>query len=50
MQKEHTFTVDGLINGGWGVYLGGLISGVIYSFENGWAYIRGEGLKSGTLR
>ena len=40
MQKDHTFTVDGLING-W------LISGKIYSFENGWAYIRGGGLKPG---
>ena len=39
MQKEHTFTVDGLISGG-------LISGIIYSFENGWAYIRGK-LKTG---
>ena len=46
MQKEHTFTVDELT-----VYLGGLISGIIYSFENGWAYIRGGGgLKSGILR
>ena len=48
MQKEHTFKVDGLINGG------GLISEIIYSFENGWAYIRGGlipgGLKSGILR
>ena len=46
------FTVHGLINGGgglisgWacirvGLYPGGLISGIIYSFENGWAYIRG---------
>ena len=32
--KKHTFTVDGLI------------SGIIYSFENGWAYIR-VGLKTG---
>ena len=48
MQKEHTFTVDGLINGGGGggLYPGGLISGIIYSFENGWTYIRG-GLKTG---
>ena len=45
MQKEHTFTVDGLINGG-GLYPGGLRSGIIYSFENGWTYIRG-GLKTG---
>ena len=29
-----------------GLYPGGLISGIIYSFENGWAYIRG-GLKVG---
>ena len=28
MQKEHTFTVDGLINGG-GLYPSGLISGII---------------------
>ena len=38
-QKEHTLTVDGLINGG--ALPGGLISRIIYSFENGWAYIRG---------
>ena len=44
MQKDHTFTVDGMINGG-----GGLISRVIYSFENGWAYIRGN-LKIGGLK
>ena len=48
MQKEHTFTVDGLINRG-GLYPGGLISGILYSFENGWAYIRG-GLKLGGLK
>ena len=33
---------------------GGLISGILYSFENGWAYIRGlktgGGLESGILR
>ena len=47
MQKEHTFTVDVLINGGGGgLYPGGLISGITYSFENGWAYICG-GLKTG---
>ena len=40
MQKEHTFTVEGLINGGRDLYPGGLIPGIIYSFENGWAYIR----------
>ena len=40
MQKDHTFIIDGLIN------RGGLISRIIlYSFENGWAYIRG-GLKT----
>ena len=38
-----------------GLYLGGLISRIIYSFENRWAYIRGGlkpggGLKSGILR
>ena len=38
-----------------GLYPGGLISGIIYSFENGWAYTRGGGLKpvglkSGILR
>ena len=43
MQKDHTFIVDELINGGGrgGLYPGGLISRIIYSFENGWAYIRG---------
>ena len=41
MQKDHTYTVDGLIKGGGGLYPGGLISRIIYSFENGWAYIRG---------
>ena len=49
MQKEHTFTVDGLFNGGGG----GLISEWAYirnnMFENGWAHI-GGGLKSGILR
>ena len=35
MQKEHTYTVDGIINGGGG------LSGIIYSLANGWAYIRG---------
>ena len=34
---------------GGGLYPGGLISGIIYSFENGWAYIRG-GLKPGGLK
>ena len=29
-----------------GLYPGGLISSIIYSFENGWAYIQG-GLKLG---
>ena len=37
MQKEYTHTVDGLINGG-ALYPGGLISGIIYSLANGWAY------------
>ena len=37
------------------LYPGGLISEIIYSFENGWAYIggglkTGGGLKSGILR
>ena len=32
--------------GGGGLYPGGLISGIIYSFENAWAYIR-VGLKTG---
>ena len=46
MQKERTFTIDGLISaGGGGLYPGGLISGIIYSFENRWAYI--WGLKTG---
>ena len=35
-QKEHTFTVDGLTNGG-------LIFGIIYSLANGWSCIRGGG-------
>ena len=50
MQKGHTYTVDGLINGGGvgGLYLGGLISG-IYLLANGWVYIRGGGLKPGGL-
>ena len=47
MQKEHTDTVDGLINWGGGLYLGGLISGIIYSLADGWAYIRGGGFKVG---
>ena len=41
MQKEYTHTVDGLINGGGGLYPGGLVSGIIYSLANGWAYNRG---------
>ena len=47
-RKRNTalFLLDGLINGG-GLYPGGLITGIIYSFEKGWAYIRGEGLKTG---
>ena len=45
-QKEHTFIVDGLINGG-----GELISGIIHWFENGWPGLYpGGGLKSGILR
>ena len=53
MQKEHTYTVDGLINGGGGLYPGGLISGWAYirnnisSLANGWANTWGEGLKPG---
>ena len=55
MQKEHTFTVDGLLNwdGGEGGglipgSLGGLIFQIINSFENGWAYIWvGVALKTG---
>ena len=48
MQKEHTYTVNGLINEG-DLYPGGLISRIIYSLADGWAYIRGEegGLKNG---
>ena len=41
MQKEYTHTVDGLINGGLGgggLYPGWLVSGIIYSLANGWAY------------
>ena len=45
MQKEHTFTVDGLINGGGG----GLISRIIYLFKMD-GLISGGGLKSGILR
>ena len=30
-----------------GLYPGGLISGIIYSFENGWAYNYPGGLKTG---
>ena len=41
MQKEHTYTLDGLINRGGGLYPGGLISGIIYSLANGWPYIWG---------
>ena len=38
----HTYTVDGLTNGGGRrLYPGGLISGIIYSLANGWAYIQG---------
>ena len=37
--KEHTYTVDGLVNRG-------LISRIIYSLANGWAYIQG-GLEPG---
>ena len=43
-----TFSIclfDGLINGG-GLYPGGLISEIIYSLANRWAYIRGGGLKT----
>ena len=49
----------GFINGegGGGLYLGGLTSGIKYSFAIGWAYIPGGlkrvgngGLKSGILR
>lgn len=35
-KKELTYTLDGLINRG----EGGLISGIISSLANGWAYIR----------
>ena len=53
-QKEHTYTVAGLINGGGGgggrgLYPGGLISRIIYLLANGWAYIR-EGLKPGGFK
>ena len=40
-QKEHTYTLDGFITG---EAAGGLISGIISSLANGWAYIQ-EGLK-----
>ena len=50
-QKEHAYTVAGLTNGWRGggggggrvLYPGGLISGIIYSLTNGWAYIWGKG-------
>ena len=38
--KKHTYTVDGLINGGGGLYPGGLISAINYSLANGWVYTR----------
>ena len=38
-RKRNTYTVDGLIN------RMGLISGIIYSLANGWAYIWGGALK-----
>ena len=43
MQKEYTYTVDGFIGRavGGALFPGGLISGIIYSLANGWAYIRG---------
>ena len=49
MQKEYTYTVDGLISraGGGGLYPGGLISGIIYSLANGWTYIRGFKTRGG---
>ena len=40
---QHTYTVDGLINRGGGLYVGGLISGIIYLLANGWAYNYLEG-------
>ena len=33
-----------------GLYPGGLICEITYSFENIWAYIQGGGLKSGILQ
>ena len=45
--SNNLYNVAGLINGGGGsLYPGGLISGVIYSLANGWAYIQGR-LKRG---
>ena len=45
------------INGSWAnkggggdLYLGGLISGIIYSLGNGWASIGGGGLKTGGFK
>ena len=48
LKKNAKGTVDELVNGreGGGSYPGGLISEIIYSFANEWAYIRG-GLKPG---
>ena len=43
-KKNGTYTVDELINGGGGgggLNPSGLISGILYSLANGWAYIRG---------
>ena len=50
-QKEHTYTVAAYKwgGGGRGLYPGGLISRIIYSLANGWAYIR-EGLKPGGFK
>ena len=34
----------------WGLYPGGLISGIIYLLTNGWAYIRGGHKTGGALK
>ena len=47
---QHTYTVDGLINRGGGLYVGWLISGIIYLLANGWAYNYLEGEGGGLLK
>ena len=44
------YKIDGLVNQGWALYPGGLITGTIYSLTNGWAYIWGGKLENVILR